>query len=306
MSKEMMTTTTTAEPSSVPTQARKELEAMVAGIVSGRPNLKDSLTIAAAWYFLQLPDKSYGWTANTAMERSEKMLGIALHLQLGLMPGIGQLYFLGHKWYISTDALREKAKPFITKRTPRPCTTAELEMLGFSSGDKAIAVDFELSFGGESPVVETTGYGIIEKAQLDFRSNGKTNAGLANKKDIFQTLCTRAERDVYKHHIPVSGVSIEPDLIDRTPILEAEIQPVRNRLPSPNAKPIAHVHDEKNKATLDAESVRLRDLMAAEIANRTDDETQKLCGMTRAELLDLPARRIEAALEVLRDVGGGT
>ena len=288
---------------------KKELEAMISGVCVARPTLKERLTVASAWYFMQLPDSSYGWTANQAMSKFEKLMLVAAHVQLGLMPGMGLINILGNKMYLTVAAAREKALPHVISRRPRACTDDEKEMLGVSPGDRCLALEIVLKVDGQE--IETTGYGIIDKEKLDYRSNGKTLPGLGNKKDIFQTLQTRAEKDIYKHHIPMEGFAIEPDPADAYPVLDAEILPQRSRLPSPEAKPIAQVAEtavaDSNKKIhreqLDALTNRLIDVVnAAEKKGIALTEITAMLGMNSNTLLQQPLEKIEAAIEAIQDM----
>lgn len=199
---------------------QKELQALIEAITVSHPELKERLNVAAIWSFLQLPDSSFGWANNGDMPKAAKCLAIATSLQLGLMPGMGQLYYLGNKLYVAGEGLRHIAHSTagfsLGDRKIRPLTNDENLMLDVTPGDRALAIEQKISYGGRE--ITVTGFGILERAELDAKgSNGKPMPGRGSKKDIYQTLVTRAERDIYKHHLPLRGVSVglEPgEIID--------------------------------------------------------------------------------------------
>jgi len=289
---------------------RKKLMAMIEGMEATRPNLKGRMTVAAAWYYMQLPDKAYGWTDGKKMGDAEKMLTIATTLALDLMPGLGHIYYLGNNLYISTESYREKAKKFIKSRKVRPCSDPELQVLDWKEGDRAIAIDFILAFNDERHDVETTGYGIVEKSQLDYRSkSGMSRPGLGNKKDIFQTLCTRAERDVFKHHIELHGVRIEPDSIDRENMIEARVIDRNTELPSAREtetvvsqmnKEAETEHSENwKKETVDLLLQTITDKMSEGVAV---DTIKNVIGDPQELVRSDDVGKMEAAIEAVRDM----
>ena len=199
---------------------------LMEAIVSRRPDLKSSLTVAAVSTFMALPDSSFGWTNEEGgMKKEQKALAIIAHLQNDLFPGMGHIYFLGNKLYLSADGLRYKANnsgrfKFVGKRTLRALNEDEKAMLWWEEGDRAMALEQDILVNGVK--IPSVGYAIIEKRDLDYRSkSGFPRPGLGSKKDVYQTLVTRCERDIFKHYLPLEGVSSdEPtkdDVIDVTP-----------------------------------------------------------------------------------------
>src|SRR5688500_514726 len=90
---------------------KKEIQSLIDTVTLFNPDIKDRLTMASVWAFIQLPDSSFGWAGSTGqpMPMAAKMLSIAAHLQLGLQPGLGMLFFLGNNLYVSAKAARTKA-----------------------------------------------------------------------------------------------------------------------------------------------------------------------------------------------------
>ena len=184
-------------------------------IVARQPDLKSTMTVAAVHAFMQLPDDSFGWTGKKdgpPMSKEQKALAIIAHLQLDLIPGMGHIFFLGNKLYLAAEGMRYIANRgskfrWAGDREIRPLTDDEKEMLAWEPGDRALAMEETALIEGKP--IRVRGYAIIEKRELDFRSGNFAKPGLGSKKDIFETLITRAERSIFKRYLALGGVSAD-------------------------------------------------------------------------------------------------
>jgi hypothetical protein len=147
----------------------------------------------------------------------------------GKKPGMGQLYVLGNKLYVSGEGLRHIANTsqnfqWSGSRKVRSLNEDEKIMLDIGPGDRGLAIEQVATIKGKQ--ITCYGYGLLDKNELDARgSNGRAMPGRGSKKDIYQTLVTRAERDIYKHFLPLVGCSVAPEpgeIIDVTPEFPSE------------------------------------------------------------------------------------
>lgn len=199
----------------LPMQADKyeNLRPILESVTALTPSLKDKLTTAAVSAFMRLPDSSFGWTEkNSAMTVEMKALAVIACLRYGLMPGTGQVYYLGNKLFISAEGKRGiagKSHDFKwLSRKIRPLTSEEKELLFFEDGDRGLGIDAEIMVRGEK--LNVTGLAIVEKSAIEWRNgSGFSKPGLGSKKDIYQTLVTRAESDIYKHYLPLEGMETD-------------------------------------------------------------------------------------------------
>jgi hypothetical protein len=121
--------------------------------------------------------------------------------------------WLGNNVYINTAGQRHIANTspefkWCGPLKARPLTEAEEKMLDIGPGDRALAVERDLELRGVK--MSATGYGILDADDLKKTDRGYSKPGRNGKKDIYQTLITRAERDIFKHYLPLEVIS-EPD-----------------------------------------------------------------------------------------------
>jgi len=194
--------------------AKKQIGAMIEGVVMQKPELKEKLTMAIASSYLRLPDESFGWVAKGEMSREVKLMAIASHLQTGAMPGYGHIYFLGNKLYQSAAFIQSKANSdpnfnIIGEAIFEPFSDAEKEMFGIEKGDMACKTVLTIEISGKE--FTATGHGIIDKDEISFRSSyGKPKPGMSTKKNRAMTLKTRAMRDLLSRFYPTNGVPVGP------------------------------------------------------------------------------------------------
>jgi hypothetical protein len=201
----------------------KDIQALIAAVLVSKPEIKENLTVPAVWQFMQLPDTSYGWVPpgkdkeNVPMPFAAKAMCILTALRVGLIPGNGMMYWLGNQVYIAVAGLRHIANTskefkWTGPLKPRPLTEDEKLMLDIGPKDRGLAVERDLEVRGQK--MTAIGYGILDEKDLSLTQSGYARPGRDGKKNIFQTLVTRAEKDIFKHYLPLE-VPAEPDWIER-------------------------------------------------------------------------------------------
>lgn len=200
----------------IATIEEKKLKALVETAIMKQPELKDKLTVAAAWQMMQLPDKSFGWTTAGVMPVEMKQLAIIAHFKAGAEPGYGHIYFLGNKLYQSADFIRAKASSNhdwkIEETKFIPHLPEEKAMYGISEKDMSCKCIMKVEYKGKT--MEIQGDGIIGADEV---ASGKP--GLNNAKNRAMTLKTRAMRDLYSRFYPTNGVPVAPDLTEEAEVI---------------------------------------------------------------------------------------
>ena len=195
----------------------KKLQALVSATIMKQPELKDKLTVAAAWQMMQLPDKSFGWTTSGVMPIEMKQLAIIAHFKAGAEPGYGHIYFLGNKLYQSADFIRSKASSNsdwkIEETKFIPHTPDEKAMYGIGIKDMSCKCLMRVEYKGKT--MEVQGDGIIGADEV---ASGKP--GLNNAKNKAMTLKTRAMRDLYSRFYPTNGVPVAPDMTEEAEVIQ--------------------------------------------------------------------------------------
>lgn len=158
---------------------------------------------------MQLPDKSFGWSDGREMPFEAKALCVLTTLALDLPVGMGHVLWLGNKPYVTAAgarhiALASKDFHFVGDRVERPMNDAEKEMAGIEEGDRHCVIEQRIEVNGREYMAR--GFGIADKKEI---ANNRVWA--TNKKNIFQNLRTRAERDLLFRNVPLQGVEPMPD-----------------------------------------------------------------------------------------------
>lgn len=193
----------------------KMLEAMIDAATLRDPKLRDVLTKAAVWQYLQLPDDSFGWSARidgkpVPMPRQAKSLCIITTLSIGLMPGLGHVLWLGNRCYVTAEARSHAINQSpdvvrIGELLLRPFNDAEKEMFAIEKGDMHCFVQQLVRFKGAEYI--WSGHGIIGGEEFDkVGRDNRRMPGLQSKKDAAQTLKTRAIRDMERRNFPLGGL----------------------------------------------------------------------------------------------------
>jgi hypothetical protein len=173
-------------------------------------------------------------------------------------------------------------------------TEAEEKMLDIGPGDRGLAVERDLELRGVK--MSATGYGILDADDLKKTDRGYSKPGRGGKKDIYQTLITRAERDIFKHYLPLEVIA-EPD----------DFEKAKNVTPKQEHDP-GKIMETHRAQELDA-NARLEAERVAEMRilfMRTVDDVAKLGGDVKAivgrgvdDILTLRYEQIEGAWSML-------
>ena len=189
----------------------KTIQATIDTVLLTIPEVKDRLTVACVYSYLQLPDAAFGWEGKTGnpVSMASKCLVIATCLKFGLVPGMGHLYFLGNKPYLTADGKKFMAANNPTfkyrgKRSYRAFTDDERAMFCIEPDDMCLVLEQSVLVKGQE--IEAVGYGIIGADEL-----GSRKPGLDTKKNRCKTLRTRAINDLLGENLPLDGISQADD-----------------------------------------------------------------------------------------------
>jgi hypothetical protein len=282
---------------------KKEIQAFIDTVVMDTPSLKDRLTVAVAWNYLQMPDKSFGWTTAEKMPQQNKLMCIAAHLQAGAKIGYGHIYFLGNKLYQSADFVRSKAASdpewkmcgdakFI------PHTPDEKAMFGLGEKDLSCKCLIEVEYKGK--VFTAQGDGIIGADEL---SGNKV--GFSTVKNRAMTLKTRAMRDLYSRFYPTHGVPVAPD--------DSEEQQMREQTFTQQVQVVKENQTEESRAEvrsniIEAQEVKADDAIAKQKKKQQLEilekikENAKIKGIQLKKLWELAACKTQAEFLELENI----
>ncbi len=245
---------------------RKVLQAMIEAAAVVDPTLTQRVTVAAVWQYFRLPDDSFGWSGKKRddgtrppMPNEAKALCILTTLSLALIPGTGQVLWLGNKAYVTADGRRYKANSdrdlVYLGRTLRPFNDGEKEMFRVDAGDMHCVVEQRVRFKGVECV--WNGYGLIGEHELEWRDKYENRkAGMQSKKDCAMHLITRAERDMLNRFYPVGGLSEAPeDLLNDETMITVTSSPTQSLMAAEDARV---AEDRKKRDAADRSTARNR------------------------------------------------
>jgi hypothetical protein len=268
------------------TAEQKMLQSLIEAASANDPRIKARVTVAAVWQYLRLPDSSFGWVPRVnagdptpPLPMQCKALCVITTLSLGLIPGLGNVLWLGNKCFIDiygkrTLTKRDGYRPI--KRNLRPFTEAEREMFALKPGDMALVLEQKYCVGIDPQICDGVGYGIIDSNEFN---TGK-KPGLGTRKDAAMSLITRAERDFYNREFPIDGLPDMPEdprayaeQLEPTPLLSSEATTIAATLADPNPPPalrtapeqVEHVQARGNLRR--AAATRMGELIARVSAN---------------------------------------
>jgi hypothetical protein len=202
---------------------QKKMQAMIDAIAITDPKIKERLTVAAAWQFMNLPDSVFGWNAEKKehgktistgpMPFEVKALCVITTLQLGLIPGTGAVTWMGSKIYIGAHARRDLANTgehlfIMGRREHRGFNEFEKRMFGWREGDHDLVIEQPAIFRGNQIVA--IGYGMISHEEI-LKGQQYNIKCFLTAKNIGMTLLTRAERDLYTRFNPMRGIDTGAD-----------------------------------------------------------------------------------------------
>ena len=283
----------------------RDIKGMVESVLLSDPTLKDRLTMSAVASYMRLPDNSFGW-AQGEMPWPAKVLAVTTCLKLGLLPGTGAIYFLGSSLYISTAAARTRANSdpnWIYKSIKyMPLDEFEKQAYLIEDGDIAIKLCATVIKGGHE--VELEGIGICGKEEI---KNNKVWGYAAHngfsKKNLIQTLRTRAEKDLLKRYYPIGGVTIadstDPEVIDVTP--EREKLPTTPEGRKERFESVMQFHKENDKDLVNAKT-NLDETLRTAFAHFAESEIVEMLGVSIDEMQTCTdIDRVITATCILRD-----
>lgn len=204
--------TTQAAP--IQSETEKKVRGFIQAVLLARPDLEKNLSLAACVNYLQLPDSTFGWDAYKEQGRSmpiEYKFACLLPTIVNDLT-VGSICWLGNRPYARVEAFKQMAKKEFTPVSGlkfRKLEPEEKEMYAIGDKDMAVVSFMEVIYNNNMITIE--GLGIIgwDESQPNAKQNYKVARELT--RDRAQFVRTRAERDMLRRHITISGVPMEDE-----------------------------------------------------------------------------------------------